>query len=175
MSFFELQLMENHIELVEKQLAELVENHRRAMGELSWQCSHCSVENRFNETDLIDDQWHVPPHGCTGGDYMEHNEYQATCQYCSVINRFHFRKENMYKSCYPSSVSDNHLIYNRESAFFRKYTKAFRSVSRVENNTRGKHFVNNPSLDQNLEKFLGERKYAPFAKLRAYERLHEAT
>lgn len=50
-------------------------------------CARCRKDVDVEELTLIDKLYHVPPSGCTDGDYWTHSEYAFRCPHCNVINR----------------------------------------------------------------------------------------
>lgn len=51
------------------------------------QCSHCKKRTPISKGTIIEKFWHVPPSGCTGGDYWKHDEWLYFCNHCGNAER----------------------------------------------------------------------------------------
>jgi hypothetical protein len=67
-------------------------------------CASCKRRCLISSTTLYQTHWHIPPRGCSGGDYWKEGECQFICKHCNVVNRLlaDAEKENVFKSKYST-------------------------------------------------------------------------
>lgn len=53
-------------------------------------CNKCKFRCLIEELTLYQTHWHVPPRGCTEGDYWKEGECQFICYHCNTVNRLLF-------------------------------------------------------------------------------------
>lgn len=140
--------LDDQIKDVRRKLESLVKRKKSSMATKTITCGHCKEKSKIKDIDLIDVQAYESPHGCTGGDYWYHSEYNYICPHCNVRNRFLFSSN--YKIKY-----EHRKYHSPENYIFNRYRELFKSVTEDSSN-RNYNFVNNYYFDKNLTKFLDE-------------------
>lgn len=78
-----------------KLLAELDASKRRTLVTCTSNCygPGCGVRMQVGKLVYIQTKWHVPPSGCSAGDYWLNSEGQFDCPNCGHRNRLYERKD----------------------------------------------------------------------------------
>lgn len=78
-----------------KLLAELDASKRRTLVTCTRNCygDGCGAKTQIGKLIYIQTRWHVPPSGCTEGDYWLDSEGQFDCPKCGHRNRLYDRKD----------------------------------------------------------------------------------
>ncbi len=133
----------NIIEKYNKVLEELNKEEEKvkdvikiSRGHRELTCLRCNSNHKIKELVHIQTYWHVPPHGCTGGDYEVAQEGYFICPDCNIRNRL--LSSNEYSIDHDERNSTkNHLV-----RFNRYYKSEFKERIRETNAHEILPFVN---------------------------------
>ena len=110
-------------------------------------CEGCHKSHQIKSLTLIQTYWHVPPRGCTEGDYWNEGEMQFICPEMNVVNRLLFDNDDIpYEE---RQDYDN----DPEEQFKRNYRSLFKEVIEGDDNRPSRPWKNNYYVDQNRKKF----------------------
>jgi len=110
-------------------------------------CSGCNNYHKISALDAIQTHWHVPPEGCSGGNYYKEGELQFICPDTNIINRLLFNDYDI-----PWNQRDNPKI-SPELQFKLKYSKLFRKIEDNYDEKIQGEWKNNYYVDKNREIF----------------------
>lgn len=139
-------------------LASLIKRKNGQLASKTIKCASCGTATKIKDIDLISVESYTEPHGCTGGDYWSHSEYNYVCPHCSIRNRFLF-SDTYYKIKWSERANHNPELY-----FFREYRRLFKSVTSQQEKVRNFRFVNNYYIEKNLKRFIGNDKVKELEK-----------
>jgi hypothetical protein len=97
-------------------------NRTRRQVVKSIKCDGCGKVHDADSIKLLDIQFYVTPHGCTGGDYWEHKEYAVHCKGCghmlTIRDDVPWGKSLTQEKVYPTN---NHGFSHRDCTIKYKY------------------------------------------------------
>jgi hypothetical protein len=106
-------------------------------------CAHCRKRCLIANVTLYQTYWHVPPSGCSDGDYWREGECQFVCHHCNYANRLLF--DQKYDANKREYVSD------KNDCFRWRYRQTFKNVVKAygdkEKPTATHKWVNNYWID----------------------------
>ncbi len=93
---------------------------KKARGHRELTCLCCDSIYKIKDLIYIQTYWHIPPHGCTGGDYWVQGEGYFICPNCNVRNRLLSSNE------YSLEYEDRNTMKNSLVRFNRYYKPEFK-------------------------------------------------
>jgi len=138
--------LDDQIKDTQHKLNSLIAKKKSSMSMKTIKCASCNKSARIRDITLIDVQGYESPHGCTGGDYWYHSEYNYVCSNCNTRNRLLFSTQKI--------KYEHRKYHSPERYFFNQYQPLFKST--ITDDSRTRHsFVNNYFVDKNLMRFIG--------------------
>ena len=83
-------------------------------------CAACKKRCSIRLLALYQTHWHVPPSGCSEGDYWKEGECQFVCYHCNVVNRLLFDQQYDYRR--------HEYVSAKDDIFQRQYRHAFKEI-----------------------------------------------
>lgn len=102
--------LQKQIEDLEQQIVDTRANH-------FFKCPTCKKKTQVKKLTLIREHWHVPPHGCTGGDYWKFDQYHVVCHKCSTANRVYDKRPSYKPERWKGDNSKFDFVREHESQF----------------------------------------------------------
>ena len=85
-----LEKIQENLKTAEEQVAILKDLEITVLKQITFvQCRQCGAKHSIGDLMYIQTHWHVPPSGCTDGDYYLSGEGQWDCPSCGSCNRLH--------------------------------------------------------------------------------------
>lgn len=77
-------------------------------GKLKYKCPECKKFSTLRDTDAIQKNYYVEPHGCTGGDYWTRNGIMWNCPKCNQKQSLKYEELTSWQSMSPhfKSITD---------------------------------------------------------------------
>lgn len=148
--------LEKQLEKAQGDVSEIRERINQRNARRKIECASCGEFHMIKDLNAIQKHGHIPPRGCTEGDYWVEEELNYICPDCGIRNRLLFDNYGLHPD------QRGKVQFDPEEQFKCMYKRLFGNVEDVHENPTyhealqtaySNDWVNNDFVDNNREKF----------------------